>query len=180
MKERKGTDIVRPDDQDHGVQLHPLFEAIGNRQTDLLVHLIENGADLSTRQPVTRCYTFAAQRRFTVIEKDSTPLHLAAILNDVETVALLLERGADCSVLQNSSGLLPAEVTRSGAIKECIRDEERRRDHRYKRIPLADLTPCREVAGDEEDEEEEDEEDEEDEGSEDDRDGDGDGGRKVR
>jgi hypothetical protein len=141
MLDHKPASVNPHTTSNHPIQLHPLFDAVGNRHTALIAQLIDRGADVNARQPATECHSFAPQRRFIVIEKGSTPLHLAAILNDLDTVVMLLERGANCPGVRNNSGLLPADVTRSGVIRERLRDEERRREHRFKRIPAADLVP---------------------------------------
>jgi hypothetical protein len=95
----------------------------------------------------------------------NTALHFAAINGHINVLSLLLSHGANLYA-KNSDGHLPIDLAKTEEIKQAIRDEEVRRDHRFKRIPAADLLPAPPAeASDVSDAKEEEEEEEEEESS---------------
>ena len=85
-----------------------------------------------------------------------TALHMAAFCANIRIVRLLMSYGANLYV-KNNDGRLPIDLAATEEIKQAIRDEEARRDHRYKRIPAADLLPhciSSQEGGDDDDDEE--------------------------
>jgi hypothetical protein len=70
-----------------------------------------------------------------------TALHLAAHRGNINILSLLLSYGANLDA-KNNRGDLPIDLADTEEIKQAIRDEEIRRDHRFKRIPAADLLPA--------------------------------------
>jgi ankyrin repeat protein len=87
-----------------------------------------------------------------------TALHRSARYGHINVLSLLMSYGANLYAVDNE-GRTPIDLAASETIKQAIRDEERNRDHRFKRIPAADLLPGRSAAtaSIEEQEEEEDE-----------------------
>ena len=96
----------------------PLIVAIIEEHTDIVLYLLEQGADVNK------------------VDSDGvSPLHWSAWVNLYdETIAkLLMSYGADLNAKTNS-GELAIDLTYSEAMKQAIRDEPRRRmDHGHKR-----------------------------------------------
>ncbi len=97
-------------------------------------------------------------------DRGHTALHCAAHCGRIKALLLLMSYGANLYA-QDNRGRLPIDLAKTEEIKQAILDEEARRDHRFKRIPEADLLPAppaeasdvsdaKEEEGEEEEEEE--------------------------
>jgi ankyrin repeat protein len=106
-----------------------------------------------------------------------TALHFAAVFGRAKALMLLMSYGANLHT-EDKNGRLPIDLAKTEEIKQAIRDEEARRDHRFKRIPAADLLPIppAEASDVSDAKEEEEEEEEEEESSSDDEEGEEDEG----
>ena len=87
-------------------------------------YLLDKGADME----VVNC-------------RGHTALHGASHCGHIKILLLLMSYGANLYA-KDTRGRLPIDLAKTEEIKQAIRDEEQNRDHRYKRIPAADLLPA--------------------------------------
>ena len=142
----------------------PLFIAAEHDHLAVVQYLLEQGADKdkATNDGATPLYVAAQNDHSAIVqcllEKGAdvgkavidgwTPLHAAARFGQADVVSCLMNWGASLTARTTDTGDLPIDVTGNEATKQLIRDEEqRRRDHGYKRAVLPNPTAAERASG---------------------------------
>ena len=92
-----------PVDVNDGIGLTALHVASMFNQTDVIKHLLHEGANMNIQDPF----------------KKDTPLHFAARNNNTEAARILIENGADVNLV-NSRNQTPLDLARKGSEVERL------------------------------------------------------------
>lgn len=145
----------------------PLMAAAWFNHLPVILYLVEQGADKSATDfngysvlHYALCYhdevealQYLLNQGVDIESADRlhgyTALHFAAVFGRIEALLLLMSYGANLYA-EDSKGQTPMDLAKTEEIKQAIRNEEVRREHRFKRIPAADLVSAPDTAADEE------------------------------
>ena len=100
------------------------YSSLFHDEIEVPQYLLDRGADIEKRDHL----------------HGWTPLHYAVTLGRTKILSLLMSYGANIYV-KDYDDRLPIDLAKTEEIKQAIRDEEVRREHRFKRIPVAAIAP---------------------------------------
>ncbi|XP_041918888.1 caseinolytic peptidase B protein homolog [Alosa sapidissima] len=146
----------------HKLGWTPLMVAAMNRQHNVVKVLLEKGADPNLGDDFSSVYEISREKSIHSLEvlvtredefssrlssranfRGCTPLHYAVLADDLATVRMLLEAGAD-PLRPNSQGHTPAQYAKEGPLQEllkewegkCVEARQQREAEERRRFPL--------------------------------------------